>query len=98
VIKDEIDRPKMTDLSHLAFWKPAYPALTPVNLGQTGEPLVAVTKHKAHGFHGVGAAQGAKCICPEYQMSASSAPDPGPPQVPCPRAFDRSPVPLMITH
>jgi hypothetical protein len=43
-------------------------------------------------------AQGSKCICREYQISGPSAPNPGPPQVPPPWAFDSSPVPLMITH
>jgi hypothetical protein len=58
VIKGEIDRPRMADLSRLAFRRPRYPALTPVNLGQTGEALIAVTLHKAHDFHGVDADQG----------------------------------------
>jgi hypothetical protein len=60
VIKSEIDRPSMTGPSRLAFRRPAYPALTPVNLGQTGEALLAVTLHQTHGFHEAGAAQGSK--------------------------------------
>ena len=34
-MKGEIDRPRMTDLSRIAFGRSAYAALTPANLGQT---------------------------------------------------------------
>lgn len=63
-LKGEIDQPRMTDLSRLAFRRLAYPALTPANMGHTWEALLAVTLHRAHSSCGVGAAQGSKWKLP----------------------------------